>query len=909
VAKQPPEWYAPGELQRVRTNLGPLSPSESRRMSEVLGGEIGSERTEEEIQQKYVRLKEARRRHGEYTSVGGGTDRAVLRDRDEAYEAQRMAGIPSGSSGNPSGVWDSPDASSVSDGPGGGSSFQPRPTFWNRVRMNYIASAPEHGVMTRFGAFLSVFSWLTHSVETVNPRFLSSADSIYFGHVEDLVFSVRFLLGRNARHKASRIREPFFIKILDVLQNWDVEGIHRELTHLQRNPRGVRFREMVSLCKAIYRPMALLLELDNNSHIGRALKRLADLDIMALPKTSSEILRIREMYAKARGLLPVVLGQVKFRCYPLLMKHVSDIPLSYHDFFVFRRQEVFAFLGVDPAAVLRPPDGFSDEYFDGRVDSIDDPEKTKHAADEDEEAGDDEEEVEDTDSDDGDSGEFAPAEGVPPVAYMDVSIQKGIELLELMFPEAGWYRLHEYPDLLPYFMPLLSFPRGVELIAPRDPLHQVVVLLQILQQLFYGFRSVKFGLLRDAEGNAHPVSGRIDALLGSWHAFLDTIIGTHYLGQLLEYCRRVEKQYEFKLSEYGRKIISDLLWIKRDYLLPMLRFGVVKKGSLPLSANLPRLFEVTAELRDILSRIAIELQDSDKAESIENPDAAYSFEVENLVSKRLSEILTREGKPKTNRYLVYYALAILCVLDHFLNDDDSHYYADERVRLYRSDPDSADVPAYTIAPLETDRIIREADLDWQENLHRKQNTFLDPVTGLFNGSLLIGKIKTAIADFAASGETFCLLSLQLGYSDELDRPNESDMSIESVGSDEDLEVITDGDGRVERLGRTGRIIRESIREFSDLPLCSGETFHVILPSTPLNQSLKIVTRLILKLKEESDGVFFIGIAEYRQMWSVGKLLKVTARALVEARRLPPPSVSVYDPMHDSFVTPTLQRNG
>jgi len=50
--------YEPGELDKTRTNLGELSREEAKKMREKLGGEIGYEKTDPTVDQKYKRLRD-----------------------------------------------------------------------------------------------------------------------------------------------------------------------------------------------------------------------------------------------------------------------------------------------------------------------------------------------------------------------------------------------------------------------------------------------------------------------------------------------------------------------------------------------------------------------------------------------------------------------------------------------------------------------------------------------------------------------------------------------------------------------------------------------------------------------------------------------------------------------------------
>ena len=65
MSKKLPERYNPGELDNTRQNIGSFSREEALRMSDILGGEIGVERTSEDLEQKYRRLEELNRRRSD----------------------------------------------------------------------------------------------------------------------------------------------------------------------------------------------------------------------------------------------------------------------------------------------------------------------------------------------------------------------------------------------------------------------------------------------------------------------------------------------------------------------------------------------------------------------------------------------------------------------------------------------------------------------------------------------------------------------------------------------------------------------------------------------------------------------------------------------------------------------------
>ena len=64
MARRPKEKYKPGELTRVKNNLGDLSKDEAEKMSKILGGEIGVEQTDQSINDSYLDMSNQNKSRG-----------------------------------------------------------------------------------------------------------------------------------------------------------------------------------------------------------------------------------------------------------------------------------------------------------------------------------------------------------------------------------------------------------------------------------------------------------------------------------------------------------------------------------------------------------------------------------------------------------------------------------------------------------------------------------------------------------------------------------------------------------------------------------------------------------------------------------------------------------------------------
>ena len=814
MAKQPPARYNPGELGRTRANLGEISGEEADRMIDLLGGDIGLEKTEEFIEAKYKKLQDLNRRKSDriiYSRSHGGTFQGDTAPIVQAYAPRTQ------------------------------------PRYLARVRMNFIAARPEHGVMKLSGAFASLFSFVLPVHDFINPKFVTRGDELFFRSIEELVLSVRGLLTTNQRHPANRLRNDLFIQVLSVLKSWDIAGMHTELTHLQIAPRRLTFRYGTNLAKKLFTPIMRLIDTLESSTVTQALKHLYDLDILSYPANHAEIQRIKSHYSKAIAAYGQVFAVIAARCYPLLMKLACFACAPAHTFYSACRVEILSFLELDEEDILRLPGGGEDRG---------DPEEA----------------------------EEVPVTGEPPL-YESLHLQKGFEILERLFPQAGWSSLEEFPDMYPYFQPLIVFPRGFELIPPENPLHQTIILASVLHELFQGFRSIEFGRIDLGEGETRSTGELVDSISDRWRRFLDELIAGHYLPALYEYCRDVEKNTRYSESAYGSKQRDYLDWLAKLYVLPHLVMGRPKP---PESVYMvPRLFELTADLKNILSAVARDLVGTDAPVSVRNPNRDFAFEIDNEVSRRFKEVLALYREETTNSNLLLYSYAILQLLDTLINNQSSHLYPYPSERVYRQESENSPIPMYTVALIDPARFFRAADQSIYPDKkppEQREQKVNDELTALFNINGLRQFIDGQIDTYRQKKVPFVLLSVLLRDFREYCNTNGEESG-------------------VEQLVRSAGVIKGIIREYRDVPARIDDSlFMVLLPSTIREESVHLAIRLFVAFQELKDPELpvSLGIVQFEKTWGKEKLIKTARLAAEKAARLPPPSLSLYDGKKNRF---------
>ena len=157
---------------------------------------------------------------------------------------------------------------------------------------------------------------------------------------------------------------------------------------------------------------------------------------------------------------------------------------------------------------------------------------------------------------------------------------------------------------------------------------------------------------------------------------------------LIEYCRNVEKGYDYSSGKFGQKLLIDIYWFKRRFIFPYLKFKILYKSeSIPLKA--PKFHEQIKNFYSALSGLMEEFDKSDNRQSlIENYDEAFHFEISNITSYRLKKVLQKENIAPTNENLLRYTLMFVSLMDFLINSPNSPYYAvkQEDVPVYRYDP-------------------------------------------------------------------------------------------------------------------------------------------------------------------------------------------------------------------------------
>jgi hypothetical protein len=685
MAKKDNAIYAPGELSRIRNKLGVTDDREAKRLAEMLGGEVGVERSKETEDFSHSRKSSGPAGGGR---AGRPKHRIELLDDEEGGPGRKPA-LSRGSN--------------QADDP----TVPVKASYFERIKMDRFCALPDFRIKSSFQVMTSILSFFNEPVDLVNPYFINKGLNENYKWIEELVTSTRTLFPRNntkRNEKLKRISPPAYA-ILDVFRYWNIEKIAGEIAKVQSHPRNVKVVELSDLLKLVYRPLFVLEQLELETHIKETFKLLYKLLYIESPIEAKE--KYQDLIRNALVAFGQIRRDVQYYLYPLLMKLLSDRWLPYDTFFIDRRHRYMAFLELTEADQLNPT---SIKIQDNTVKNQDN--DTEDAGEEEKGA---EEGMKAQEEDPNDPEVIARKEKEAAREAERKALVQGVASLEALFPKAGWERLSSFPDLYPYFQELFSLRKGYDLIAPTDPLMQIAILMRILEEFFFGLRYVKFGTVIGSNDTPAKVDETVSRIIGNWHEYFSITFEKEYLPRLSEYCRLIDQAEESRTSQYSKKVLNEMYWIKRLYFMPYYKFDSLFPPPFQ-KKDVESMYPEVRALRRSLAAVAAGIEQANKiggakkmvpCDGVDNPWEPYNFEVPNPVSTRLNALLAPQKR--NNAILVFFSLAIATVLDHLVNNPDSWAYNGTSGVLFRSLGNKGVVPQFGVdKKVDADKIFKES---------------------------------------------------------------------------------------------------------------------------------------------------------------------------------------------------------
>lgn len=519
------------------------------------------------------------------------------------------------------------------------------------------------------------FSFLRpDKTDRINPEFVLYTLNDYLGHIQGCIASTRKMLPvveNRAFYDDLAETQPLAASFVTVVWTIDIKQLSTQLVSLQKNSREVTVSSLIPFMKLLFRSLLRVYYL-GSSGVSKLYKvlylnvsdKLGPADSIAVKGIAEHA--IDEWY--------YIFNQVFPGLYPLVLRMCSPVMLTMSQLYYANGSRVLSWLGLKPSEILIVREG----------EKIAKPVSVPASAPV--------------------PSQSVPVEESEPENRIPPEVQKGLDILERLFPEAGWDRLEEMPDMCPYFQPVLLFQDGFTQLSPENPLHLTMILFWILEELFQGLRQIKFESL-EALSSRDDVED-INKILEDWILYQESIFDKNLCVDLKEYTHQIYTQPDYNKNPYGRKLLSNMYTLIKHYFLPWFDirlYGTVKAQK---DDRFPPFYVRVTRLKRLLDRYYAETSAAPEGSDLDpegsvpgvlNPWAPYKFDVANVLSRRLNAICGgKHAKNRTNALLIDYTHAILDVLDWWINDKSSFAYAYTPEYLYRVIEPGSAVPAFGV---------------------------------------------------------------------------------------------------------------------------------------------------------------------------------------------------------------------
>ena len=525
-----------------------------------------------------------------------------------------------------------------------------------------LMMSPEYKIKPNYGIFNFIRTFQKNGTEKVLPEFYQYKMKKDIEHMESFITVIKTLIQIAPATYKSKIVNAGDVKFkfLRMIASWGMSGIKAEYATLENAPGQILVCDLIQYTKAIYKPIITVYYYGNNK-IPKLIKEIYN-DQVAYPDSPKDKLSTMAKQAITEWLY--IDTEIIKKMYPLIMRMCSDTFEPYPDFFSVKVAEVLKFTGLHKFDLLLP-------------------EKPKE-----------------------DQKEAPKPKSAPPQkGIKDQTVITGLKLLNQMFPEAGFDKLDEHPDLYPYFQPLYKFEDGFNLLSPENPVQVIMVLQRIIEDCFQGCRNIKFANTESVKEGADTITSVMD----DWSAYREDNFERLYCEPLLDLVNSVYSQPDFDKSHIGKRTITSLLWQVTYHFMPNFKFDQLILEHPSDESKYRPLFHRTDYARKYLTLV---INECDKQASgrgpvalIENPWEHYKFGIQNEVSKRLDVLLGAQNKTANtnanNANLLKYTLCFIAVLDWWINNPGSPAYTTDPMHIYRISP-SDGKPLFT-TPLRNDQ--------------------------------------------------------------------------------------------------------------------------------------------------------------------------------------------------------------
>lgn len=665
--KKPVYKYEPGELDKTRKNIGFIEADEAKKMAQMLGGEVGLEKSAP-VDEKAIRKVRSARMTQELRE-GNFSPRAGKRSESADENGGRIIKSTV-----------SPGASSQT--PAAGTTvlkdILPRLDGRTRSRMDRLMMMPEYGIKTNYGIFNFLNGLRKNGHDRIAEQFVSVTMQTYvsrLGSFQSNVLKLISVAPKSVQEKIAR-NSALQYKMLRTIGDWSVHSLDTMYKSILRNPSNVTTTSLVNVTRLIYKLVLSVFFIGEQKFVD--LLKLVYGEINSQPKVQKE--KLLALFQNITADWMYVYQRIPRGMYPLLLRMSCNEYYEFSELFTKQLGKVFNFLGITKYDILLPEKQQEDRVEEKAATQ----EQTEQAAPQSQ----------------ADREEFQGA-------------AMGLKILDRLFPGAGWLELDTLPDMYPFYQPLYRFQDGFNLISPENPLQVTVILVKIIEDLFEGCRHLVFEVDKEKSGSdAASASESLSAIINEWSDYREIVFEKLYLPNLRDFVNNLYAQRDFLRNQYGKRLMSNLQWHIYYNFLPYIRFEQLLLDKPSNESKVRILPSRVSVLVEELARITTAADASANAGKgfgeIPNIFSPYKFSLPNVVSQRMNVLLgggkQKQGSRATNLNLLKYTYAVASVLDWWVNCKTSPAYSGAKVPVCRISPEDGR-PVFSVEEREDQNLL------------------------------------------------------------------------------------------------------------------------------------------------------------------------------------------------------------
>ena len=649
---KPKAVWEPGTLDATRKNIGAIDKEEAARMTKILGGEI---MTEKSTPIDYSKLPKR-----------APSNRVV---RSTNVSSQMAKNASSSASSSSSSAPSEPKRKVTK------AANLPQISAKDNAKIDKLMMSDVYAIKPNYGLFNFLKKLAKDGSEKVIPEFAEITLKAYLDHINVFITVIKSIIQFSPDTYKACIQNETDMKFrfLRKISEWSTKDAKLAYVNLETLQDTPVVADLVPFVKAVYR-LLITIHYIGEPAVVRAIKEIYA-DLLHYPNADKD--KFSRLAKEAITEWVYLYGQIIKGLYPLLMRMCGTPYDEFPHFFVAQVSSILNFLGLKKFDLLLPEKKVDPEEV----------RKAKEAEDKAKEA------------------EQKKKEQEKEAASQSEMTEKGLALLDRLFPGAGFKKLDTFPDMWPYFDPLYDFDEAYLMLAPENPIQITIILCEILQDIFRACNKMQFNV----EGNPF-FSSREDNLakaLSEWPVYVDTLFSRDYGEQLKQLVNQTYTQANYVTTRAGKKCVTDILWLTKYSFLPHFTFEQLLLER-PINNNkYLALFIRTAFLRDAFNDLTKQIAQVEKTKGavggLNNPWEHYDFEITSPISKRLDVLLNAKDKSAnttaSNANVIKYISCIISVLDWWINSRGSPAYKADSRRIYRTVPGTQE-PAFSIEPRE-----------------------------------------------------------------------------------------------------------------------------------------------------------------------------------------------------------------